>query len=322
MSTASAVVFAYSEVGARCLAALIESGVDVKLVVTHDDDPNEQRWFQSVAEVARAAGCEVRIPAEPTDPALLARLAAIAPDFIFSFYYRRMLPPAVLGAARRGALNMHGSLLPKYRGRAPVNWAVLNGETETGASLHYMVAKPDAGALVDQERVPIGPDETAVEVARHVADAAVVVLRRALPALIAGTAVARPLDLTQGSYFGGRKPADGEFSWEWPAARIHNLVRAVAPPFPGAFAPLGHALLRVHATRRLGAGGPPSAEGPHLYADGATVIAACGDGELLELREAFLDDRRLDGAGLVSLFGHAAVSTRPQPRASARATRP
>ena len=322
MSSASAVVFAYSEVGARCLAALLESGIDVKLVVTHDDDPNEQRWFASVAEVARAAACEVRIPAEPTDPALLARLEAIAPDFIFSFYYRRMLPAAVLGTARRGALNMHGSLLPKYRGRAPVNWAVLNGETETGASLHYMVAKPDAGALIDQERVAIGPDETAVEVARHVADAAVVVLKRALPGLVAGTAVARPLELAQGSYFGGRKPADGEFSWEWPAARIHNLVRAVAPPFPGAFAPLGRALVRVNSTRRAGAVARPSDLGPNLYADGPRLIAECGDGGLLELGEAFLDARPLDGASFVSLFGRAPVPTRPQSRAPARATRP
>jgi methionyl-tRNA formyltransferase len=319
VSSASAVVFAYSEVGARCLGALFEADVAIPLVVTHEDDPNEQRWFASVAEVARGAGSRVVTPADPADPALVRELGALRPDFVFSFYYRRMLPAAVLASARRAALNMHGSLLPKYRGRAPVNWAVLNGETETGASLHLMVAKPDAGPLIDQERVPIGPDDTAFEVAQRIADAAVTVLRRSLPALIAGTAVARPLDLAAGAYFGGRKPADGEFSWDWPAARIHNLVRAVAPPFPGAFARLGEVVLRVHATRRLPAA-PPPAPGPCLYADGARLIAECGDGARLELVEAYLDELRLDGRSFVATFGRDPVPARPQPRAQARAT--
>ena len=316
---ACCVAFAYSEVGARCLGALFEAGVDVRLVVTHEDDPNEQRWFASVAEVARGAGCPVVTPADPGDPALVARIRALAPDFIFSFYYRHLLPEAVLALARRGALNMHGSLLPRYRGRAPVNWAVLMGETETGASLHYMVARPDAGALVDQQAVPIGPDDTAVEVAGRVADAAVTVLRRSLPRLIAGTAVATPLDLARGSYFGGRKPADGEFSFEWPAARIHNLVRAVAPPFPGAFTHLGDSLLRVNRTRRLAAAPPVEVPGPALAVDGARVVARCGDGAGLELLEAYLDDARLDAARFLQTFGHRAVPARPQPRAQARA---
>jgi methionyl-tRNA formyltransferase len=319
VSSASAVVFAYSEVGARCLGALFEADVSIPLVVSHEDDPNEQRWFASVAEVARGAGSRVVTPADPGEPALVRELEALRPDFVFSFYYRRMLPAAVLGAARRAALNMHGSLLPKYRGRAPVNWAVLNGESETGASLHLMVARPDAGALIDQERVPIGPDDTAFEVAQRVADAAVTVLRRSLPALIAGTAIARPLDLAAGSYFGGRKPADGEFAWDWPALRIHNLVRAVAPPFPGAFAPLGDAVLRVHATRRLPPAPHPAA-GPCLYAHDEQLIAECGDGARLELVKAFLDDLRLDGRSFVATFGGDPVPARPQAPAQARAT--
>jgi methionyl-tRNA formyltransferase len=317
------VVFAYSEVGARCLAALIESGVAVPLVVTHEDDPREQRWFQSVAEVARAAGCRVLTPADPAAAEVARELARLHPDFIFSFYYRRMLPAAVLTAARRGALNMHGSLLPKYRGRAPVNWAVLHGETETGASLHFMVAKPDAGPLVDQERVPIGPDDTAFEVAERVTAAAVTVLKRSLPALIAGTAATRPLALEQGSYYGGRTPADGEFSWDWPAERIHNLVRAVAPPFPGAFAPLGDTQIRVHSTRRLPAAQRARGAAPCLYTDGPQLIAQCGDGGRLELLEAYLGDRRLDASAFITRYGRDPVpASHPPPRAQARATSP
>ena len=319
---ATCVVFAYSEVGARCLGALFEAGVDVRLVVTHEDDPNEQRWFASVAEVARGAGCRVVTPHDPGDPGLAADIAALAPDFVFSFYYRRMLPASVLALARRGALNMHGSLLPRYRGRAPVNWAVLNGETETGASLHYMVAKPDAGPLVDQQAVPIGPDDTAFEVAGRVADAAATVLRRSLPALIAGTAAARPLDLARGSYCGGRTPADGEFSFDWPAARIHNLVRAVAPPFPGAYARLGESVLRVHRTRRLAGGARHGALGPCLALDDGALVAECGDGARLELIEAYLDDARLDAERFTTTFGHAPVPARPQSRAQARAYSP
>ena len=302
------VVFAYSEVGARCLSALFEAGIDVPLVITHEDDPNEQRWFASVAEVARGAGCRVVTPVDPATPELIAAIDALAPEFIFSFYYRRMLPQKILDLARRGALNMHGSLLPRYRGRAPINWAVLHGETETGASLHYMTAKPDAGPLVDQESVPIGPDDTAIEVADRVADAAVTVLRRSLPRLLAGTADARPLDLSMGSYFGGRKPADGEFSFEWSAARIHNLVRAVAPPFPGAYARFGESILRVHRTRRLAPAEAPGAPVPGLRVENDRLIATCGDGGCLELVEAYLDETRLDPANFTPVFGQAVAS--------------
>jgi methionyl-tRNA formyltransferase len=295
-----AVVFGYSEVGARCLAVLYEAGVEVPLVCTHADDPGEVRWFASVAELAVGRGSAVTTDEPATHADLVPRIAALVPDFVFSFYYRRMLPPAVLGIPRQGALNMHGSLLPRYRGRAPVNWALVHGETETGASLHYMVEKPDAGNLVDQAAVPIGPDDTAVEVAARVADAAVVVLRRSLPGLIAGTAPSVPLDLARGSYFGGRRPADGAFQWTWAAARIHNLVRAVAPPFPGAFATVAGRELRVHRTVRgdEGAAGPP-----RLACEDGRLIAVCGDGARLEIAEALLDGKVLTPTVFVENFG-------------------
>jgi methionyl-tRNA formyltransferase len=130
---------------------------------------------------------------------------------------------------------MHGSLLPKYRGRAPVNWAILHGETETGATLHVMEAKPDAGDIVGQSVISIGPNETAVEVFGKVSQAAVNVINQALPALVQGHIPRKPNLLDQGSYFGGRKPADGQILWHQTAKQVHDLVRAVAPPYPGAF---------------------------------------------------------------------------------------
>jgi methionyl-tRNA formyltransferase len=169
------------------------------------------------------------------DPATLAQVAAFEPDFLFSFYFRCMLPPEVLALAQRGALNLHGSLLPRYRGRAPANWVLVNGETETGISLHYMVAKPDAGELVDQEAVPIDFEETPRSLYAKLEEAAVRVLDRSLPLLLAGTAPHTPLDLSQGSYFGGRRPQDGQLDWTWSARKNFFLVRGVTHPYPGAF---------------------------------------------------------------------------------------
>ncbi len=153
---------------------------------------------------------------------------------------------------------MHGSLLPRYRGRAPVNWAVLHGERETGATLHYMTEKPDAGDIVAQTRVPILPDDTAREVFDKVTVAAEITLDGVLPALVAGTAPRRPQDLASGSYFGGRRPEDGIIDWSRDAASIHNLVRAVAPPYPGAGRRSPAIPARVLRTRVLDPAAPPA----------------------------------------------------------------
>jgi len=273
---AKAVVFAYHDVGVRCLRVLLEAGVRVPLVVTHRDDPAERVFFGSVAELARSKGIETL--EDPEENLLERRIANLAPDFVFSFYYRRMLPPELLAAARRGAFNLHGSLLPKYRGRAPVNWAVLKGETETGATLHEMVAKPDAGRIVDQEPVPIGPDETAAEVMAKVAAAAERVLKRSIGKLVAGTAQLKPQDLARGSYFGGRRPEDGRIDWSSSALEIHNLVRAVAPPYPGAFTE-GMKILRtrIEPARKALRSGP--------YQENGEWFAGCGDGKVLRLLE-------------------------------------
>jgi methionyl-tRNA formyltransferase len=274
---AKAVVFGYHDVGVRCLGALLEAGVDVPLVVTHRDDPDERIFFASVAALARRRGIPTVLDPEPQE--LLERVRAAAPDFIFSFYYRRMLPPEVLAIAKRGAYNMHGSLLPKYRGRAPVNWAVLHGETETGATLHEMVAKPDAGRIVDQERVAIGPDDTAAQVFARVTDAAEAVMRRSIGPLVAGTARLRPNELAKGSYYGGRKPEDGRIDWTKSAREIHNLVRAVAPPYPGAFCDR----LKIYRTQLTERTAPGRAPGPFRAQD--KWFALCGDGKVLRLLE-------------------------------------
>jgi methionyl-tRNA formyltransferase len=280
----TAVVFAYHDVGARCLRVLLRHGVQVPLVVTHRDDPGETIWFESVEKIAVQNGIPAITPGDANAPEVVARIAEIDPGFLFSFYYRRMLGPQLLAASRRGAFNMHGSLLPKYRGRSPVNWAILKGESETGATLHEMTEKPDAGRIVDQEPVPIGEDDLAVDVFRKMTDAAEKVLERSLPGLLNGSAVLRPQNLAQGSYFGGRKPEDGRIDWSRPAREIHDLVRAVAPPFPGAFTELQGTRLRVLRTR-LEPGRAPSPGGPGLYIEGREWFADCADGKVLRLVE-------------------------------------
>lgn len=233
-------VLAYSEVGARCLETLLCLDANVVGVFTYEDDPEETIWFRSVARTAREAGLPVFL-GRPTEE--LVR--ALHPDLLFSFYYRDMIGEDILRLPPLGAFNMHGSLLPKYRGRACVNWAVLMGETETGATLHWMVKGADAGDLVDQERVPILFEDTAQDVALRVADAAVIILERSWPLLTAGRAPRIPQDPALATYFGRRRPEDGEIDWSREATRVYDLVRAVTHPFPGAFTFFGGRKLLV-----------------------------------------------------------------------------
>ncbi|MEO8303577.1 MAG: formyltransferase [Betaproteobacteria bacterium] len=299
-----AVVFAYHNVGVRCVKVLLAHGVDVALIVTHTDNPAETIWFDSVADTAAAYGIPSVSPIDPNTKELETRIAALSPDFLFSFYYRSMLKRALLSAAARGALNMHGSLLPRYRGRAPVNWAVLHGERETGATLHYMTAKPDDGDIVAQTAVPILPDDTAREVFDKVTLAAEMTLDRVLPALTEGTAPRVRQDLAQGGYFGGRSPADGTIDWNRDATTIHNLVRAVAPPYPGAFTALGGVAARILRARVADTATPPTLT-PTLEARNGRLVAHCGGGGTLQVLALEVGGDSMTPDACVARFGAA-----------------
>jgi len=228
-------LFAYSDVGYEVLDRLIARGERIACVFTHEDDPGEVKWFRSVAQRAQEAGIKVvkgdAITLEDFD----AALGGARPELIVSAYYRRMIPKAVLARAIKAAVNLHGSLLPKYRGRAPVNWAILSGETETGITLHHMTGRADAGDIVDQETVAIGPDDTAAEVMARITAAAGRVIERRIAELQAGTAPRIPQDDAAATVMPGRKPEDGRIDWHRPARAVHDLVRAVTRPYPGAF---------------------------------------------------------------------------------------
>lgn len=285
MNKPAILVFAYHDVGYECLDLLIQNDEYIVAVITHRDDPNEERWFRSVAALAKKYDIPVYTPETVNTPEWIEKIRSWEPDLIFSFYYRNMIAQEILDLPKLGAFNMHGSLLPKYRGRAPMNWAVLHGEKQTGVTLHHMVKSPDAGDIVDQEAVSILAEDTTQDVFKKAVKAARLVLERQLDGLYQGTAPRKKQDESQATYFSGRKPEDGKIDWTQKAEAIYNLVRAVTHPYPGAFTELnGKKLLVWWAKPMAGTGGTP---GQVMSVD--PLIVATGSGNL-ELVNAEWED--------------------------------
>ncbi|MBN5333653.1 bifunctional UDP-4-amino-4-deoxy-L-arabinose formyltransferase/UDP-glucuronic acid oxidase ArnA [Serratia marcescens] len=272
-----AIVFAYHDIGCAGLKALTEAGYDVQAVFTHTDDPGENNFFSSVARLGAELDLPVYAPEDVNHPLWVDRIRALQPDVIFSFYYRHMLSDEILSLAPQGGFNLHGSLLPRYRGRAPVNWALVNGETETGATLHKMVKRPDAGDIVGQQKVAIADSDTALTLHKKVLEAAQIVLKEQLPKLKNGTATFTKQDESQASYFGPPRAADGEILWHKSAQEINNLVRAVTEPYPGAFSYLGQRQLIVWRSRVLDT---QHDKQPGTVLSTSPLVIACGEGAL------------------------------------------
>jgi methionyl-tRNA formyltransferase len=276
------VVFGYHTIGYRCLKELLDRRKEICAVVTHQDDPHEHVWFESVVELAHAAGVPVLSPNTPNTPAIVSHIATLQPDLILSFYYRRLLCQALLAIPRLGAINLHGSLLPRYRGRAPVNWVLVNGETHTGVTLHYMIAQADAGDIIAQRVVPIAFEDTALMLFDRIAQAAVELLRETFPLIKAGLAPPTPQDPARATYFGGRTPDDGRIDWSRSVLGLYNLVRAVTTPYPGAFTSFGGKKLYIWSARLIlestGERWPP---GTIVGVHNGGCLVATGEGHLL-----------------------------------------
>ncbi|HOX37010.1 MAG TPA: formyltransferase [Candidatus Brocadiia bacterium] len=279
----SVVALAYHEIGCLGLRVLIERGVDVAAVFTYEDNPGENCWFGSVAELARSKGIQTHITEDINAPEWVARLRSIAPDVVFSFYYRHIIKPPIIGIPRFGCVNAHGSLLPKYRGRCPVNWQLVHGETESGMTLHYIVPRADAGDIIAQERVRIGPDDTAIILYYKLLPALEKALSGSLDGILNGTAPRIKQDDSLATKFGGRRPEDGRIDWSRPAREIHNLVRAVAPPWPGAFteSEAGRVMVYFSTPRDSRAQSGALRPGKVVFDEGR-ILVGTGDG-LLEL---------------------------------------
>jgi len=272
-----AVVFAYHDMGCVGVQALLDAGFDIAAIFTHADNAQENAFFGSVARLAAERGIPVYAPDDVNHPLWVDRITELKPEVIFSFYYRNLLGEAILNSARIGAFNLHGSLLPAYRGRAPLNWVLVNGETQTGVTLHRMISRADAGAIIAQQAVEIADADDALSLHRKLTESAKHLLEGALPTLKSGTFSETAQDESKASYVGRRTPEDGRLEWEKPAQTLHNLVRAVSDPWPGAFSFVGTHKFIVWKSR-VRSDVAPARAGTVISV--APLIIACGEGAL------------------------------------------
>jgi UDP-4-amino-4-deoxy-L-arabinose formyltransferase/UDP-glucuronic acid dehydrogenase (UDP-4-keto-hexauronic acid decarboxylating) len=231
----SIVLFGYHNMGCIALKVLKELNVSVPAVFTHMDDPDENQWFESLGDLAGEMDIHVYFPEDVNTGEWVELIKNLAPDVLLSCYFRQMIKEEILAIPRIAAVNLHGSMLPRYRGRCPVNWQLIHGETQGGVTLHHMVLKADAGDIVAQQAVPIDERNTPLTLFGKMERVTEGLLREYIPRLLTGTAPRIPQDHSQATYFGGRRPDDGRIDWSWPARRIYNLIRAVTWPYPGAF---------------------------------------------------------------------------------------
>lgn len=242
---ASAVVCAFSPVGTAALEGLLSTGIEVKRLYTYAASP-EEAWFSPPAELANRHGIPVCCEPDFNADHVYATIQADAPDFLFSFYFREMIQARFLALPRLGAFNLHGSLLPAYRGRAPLNWVLVHGETQTGLTLHAMTPKPDDGDIVAQRELPIAWDETALSLTWKAARASSGLMRQVIPGLLDGTAPRiSQQSLGKSTYFGGRKPMDSRLDPNMTSQEAFNQIRAVADPWPNAFLDTPNGPLKV-----------------------------------------------------------------------------
>ncbi|MBN2438616.1 MAG: formyltransferase [Deltaproteobacteria bacterium] len=295
--------FAYHNMGIAGLDALERAGYRIACIFSHEDDPSENCWFGSVKEWGRRRHIPVECPADIGSKKWGERIEALRPEMVFSFYYRHMIREEILRIAPLGAYNLHGSLLPAYRGRCPVNWVLVHGETQTGVTLHHMVRKADAGDIVGQRVVSIVPDDTALTLYGKLCGAAGILLDELLPLLKIGQAPRIPQDFSRGSYFGGRKPEDGRIDWSWTAERIYNLIRAVTDPYPGAFCdlPNGSRLMIWWGTPEEGRGRGKTRPPGCVEIDGDRVLVWTGRGQI-RLQNVQAGGERMTGNRILRYF--------------------
>ena len=276
--SSNAVVFAYHDIGCAGIEALLDAGIEIAAVFTHADDPKENIFYGSVAQLCARKGIAVHAPEDVNHPLWIERIAKLNSDYLFSFYYRNLLAEPLLAVARKGAFNLHGSLLPTYRGRAPANWVLVNGEKETGVTLHRMVKRADAGAIVAQQRVAIERSDTALTLHGKLREAASSLLRDTLPQLIQGKINETAQDESKATVFGRRTAVDGKLLWDKPAETLFNLVRAVTQPYPGAFCAVGEHKLIVWSAEVV-KGNEGQAPGRVISIDPLRI--ACGEDSLV-----------------------------------------
>ena len=290
------VLFGYQTWGYRTLEALLGTEHEVVLAVTHppSDHAYEKIWNDSVADLATTRGIPVELRNRPDD-SLVLRLKEVDPDLIVANNWRTWLPPEVFSLPRHGTLNVHDSLLPAYAGFSPLIWALINGEPEVGVTAHLMNEDLDAGDIVTQRAIPVGPTDTATDLFHRTVDLIAPVVAEALPRIASGEVTPIPQDRTKASFFHKRSIEDSRIDWTWPADILERLVRAQSDPYPNAFTYHNGTRLRIidAAVSRANYGGTPGRifirEG-----DGVVIVAGPdarrGHSPGLLLRTVRLDD--------------------------------
>lgn len=277
------------------LEALLQAGHRVELVLSQPDRASGRGLEVQISPVKRYAEQKGLALAQPdkirNNPDLQQRLGEISPDAIIIVAYGRLIPPWMLTLPRYGNLNVHGSLLPKYRGAAPIQWAVANGETETGITTMRIDAGLDTGDTLLQQRVPILPQQTAVELSPVLAAVGAELMVRTLAGLEQGTIQATQQDSTQATLAPILQREDGRIDWSRTAQQIFDRWRGFQP-WPGAFTSFRGKKWILHVMQvTVDAAGLGAAPGT-LRQAGNRLLVACGEGTWLDLLELQLEGRR------------------------------
>ena len=279
-----------------CLRRILEDGHEVAGVFTQPDKPrgrSGQPRFPPVKELALAHGLPVYQPVKLRDGEACRLLQSLAPDLVVVVAYGRILPPELLAAPPMGCVNIHGSLLPKYRGAAPIQWSVINGDAVSGVTSMFMAEGLDTGDMILQKELAVGPDETSGELFDRLAALGADCLAETLALFAAGpSSVPRAVqDDAQASYAPMLEKTMGELDFTKSAKTLHNLVRGMSP-WPGAYTRLEGKLLKVHAARPVEG---PSGRPGTLLEDGGAFTVACGEGALRLLTVQLEGKSRLEG---------------------------
>ncbi len=272
------------------LERLAESGHEIAAVITQPDRPKGRGQRLSappVKEAAERLGLRVYQPERIREAQTVALLASLEPRAMVVVGYGQIIPQEVIDLAPLGIINVHASLLPKYRGAAPIQWAIARGETVTGVTTMRIDAGLDTGDILLQRETLIGPEETAIELSERLAGMGAELLIETLRGLEAGTIVPRPQDHTQASYAPLLTKQDGRIDWSRSAQEIYNQIRGFVP-WPGAWTMFRGKLLHIWRARRAGTdGGPPGS----LRREANRLMVVCGDGALLELLEVQIEGK-------------------------------
>ena len=279
---------------------LAQSDIEIVGVITQPDRPRgrgQKVSLSPVKEAALAAGLSVHQPEQIRASDSEALLRKLAPDCIVIIAYGQIIPARLLPIPKLGWINLHASLLPKYRGAAPINWAIVNGEIRTGLTTMRIDAGMDTGEMLLQREVAIGPNETAPELTIRMADLGAPLMAETLRGLAAGTIASKPQNHAQASYAPMLKKEDGRIDWKRPALEIYNRMRGFAP-WPGAYTAFHGQNCHVwgEVVSNEGSASLPSgadALGPGtLHFEKNELFVWCGDATVLRVRAVKLDGRK------------------------------